>query len=87
MGRVFDILLVSSRCFARKSQSLFAELVGCFIFMMLVGNLSAIMLSESAIEKKVRQVVHHSFGCDLTRSTMPVAPPSPVRPQLSLAFS
>lgn len=43
-----------------KTFSLVAELVGCFIFMMLVGNLSAIMLDESAIEKKVTSSVEEA---------------------------
>jgi hypothetical protein len=38
---------------AEKVYSLFAELIGCFIFMMLVGNLSAIMTDRSAIDQKV----------------------------------
>ena len=40
-----------------KAFSTFAELVGCFIFMVLVGNLSSIMLSESPIDKKVKQAL------------------------------
>eukprot|EP01043_Picozoa_sp_COSAG02_P036499 COSAG02_NODE_2677_length_8267_cov_29.491797_2_plen_730_part_00 len=42
---------------AEKVFSLFAELIGCFIFMMLVGNLSAIMTDKSAIDQKVSNSV------------------------------
>ena len=48
---------IHPRTNGEKIFSLVAELVGCFIFMMLVGNLTTIMLSESAIEKKVSKSV------------------------------
>ena len=45
---------------AEKVFSLFAELVGCFIFMMLVGNLTAIVTDRSALEQKVANAMEEA---------------------------
>ena len=45
---------------AEKLFSLFAELVGCFIFMMLVGNLTAIVTDRSALEQKVSDAMEEA---------------------------